>query len=37
MPVLSDTRVISEGLEATFKKLKAALEDVVRGGPEDGR
>ncbi len=26
MPVLSNTRVISEGLAATFKKLKVAIE-----------
>jgi hypothetical protein len=26
MPVLSDTRVISEGLAATYRKLKEALD-----------
>lgn len=26
MPVLSNTRVISEGLAATYKKLRAAIE-----------
>jgi ATP adenylyltransferase len=31
MPVLSDTRVISEGLAATYGKLKAATLDAVRG------
>lgn len=28
MPVLSDTRVISEGLQATYRKLKAALDGM---------
>ncbi|HPT37048.1 MAG TPA: HIT domain-containing protein [Methanothrix sp.] len=28
MPVLSDTRVISEGLQATYRKLKAALDEM---------
>ncbi|HOV81360.1 MAG TPA: HIT domain-containing protein [Methanothrix sp.] len=28
MPVLSDTRVISEGLQATYRKLKGALSDM---------
>jgi hypothetical protein len=28
MPVLSDTRVISEGLRATFGKLKEALKEI---------
>ncbi len=31
MPVLSDTRVISEGLAATYRKLKEAMGDVGRG------
>jgi ATP adenylyltransferase len=28
MPVLSDTRVISEHLQATYQKLKAALQEI---------
>jgi hypothetical protein len=28
MPVLSDNRVISEALQATYKKLKAALDGL---------
>jgi ATP adenylyltransferase len=28
MPVLSETRVISEHLQATFQKLKAALQEI---------
>jgi ATP adenylyltransferase len=28
MPVLSDTRVISEALQATYGKLKEALDDL---------
>ena len=35
MPVLSDTRVISEGLAATYKKLKRAL-DGAASESEDG-
>jgi hypothetical protein len=31
MPVLSDTRVISEGLRATYKKLKEAMGEAGRG------
>ena len=30
MPVLSDTRVISEALTATFEKLKATLEGMLK-------
>jgi ATP adenylyltransferase len=30
MPVLADTRVISEHLEATFQKLKEALGEMKR-------
>jgi ATP adenylyltransferase len=30
MPVISDTRVISEGLQATYKKLKEALEGMSK-------
>ncbi len=30
MPVLSDTRVISEHLEATYEKLKMALEEIKK-------
>jgi ATP adenylyltransferase len=31
MPVLSDTRVISEGLAATYRKLKEEMGDAGRG------
>jgi ATP adenylyltransferase len=31
MPVLSDTRVVSEHLRATFQKLKAALQELLGG------
>ena len=37
MPVLSDTRVISEGLEATYKKLKGALDEALRGSEQPVR
>jgi len=30
MPVLSDTRVISEGLQATYRKLKDALDEMKK-------
>lgn len=30
MPVISDTRVISEGLQATYKKLKETLEGMSK-------
>ncbi len=30
MPVLSDTKVISEGLEQTYRKLKPVLERIVK-------
>ncbi len=34
MPVLSDTRVLSEGLQATYKELKAALDGLNKDQKE---